>query len=73
MLLQENYYPAILFSFSRRECESNALMLEKLSMNTEDEQNLVQTVFDNALVSLSEEDRNVKFPLTYDCIPLILL
>ncbi|KMS70538.1 hypothetical protein BVRB_034120, partial [Beta vulgaris subsp. vulgaris] len=62
MLVQQNYHPAILFSFSRRECESNAMKLGNLCMNTPEEQNLVQTVFDNALESLSEEDRNVTMP-----------
>eukprot|EP00474_Spongospora_subterranea_P009620 CRZ10078.1 hypothetical protein [Spongospora subterranea] len=59
MLVQQNYYPAIVFSFSRRECEAHAITLTNLNMNSEQEQALVQEVFDNALSSLSEEDRSL--------------
>lgn len=60
MLVDQNYFPAIIFSFSRRECEAQALKLNaSLDMNTAEEKKLVQEVFDNALASLSEEDRTV--------------
>ncbi|CAG8514485.1 10452_t:CDS:10 [Funneliformis caledonium] len=59
MIMQNDFYPAIIFSFGKRECENNALQMGKVTLNNEEEQSLVQQVFDNALETLSEEDRNL--------------
>ncbi|RIA97496.1 rRNA-processing arch domain-containing protein [Glomus cerebriforme] len=59
MIMQNDFYPAIIFSFGKRECENNALQMGKVTLNNEDEQGLVQQVFNNAIETLSEEDRNL--------------
>lgn len=33
MVMMKNYHPVIVFSFSKRECESNALQMSKLDFN----------------------------------------
>ena len=33
MIMQREYYPAIVFSFSKRECEALALQMSKLDFN----------------------------------------
>ncbi|OMJ30233.1 ATP-dependent RNA helicase mtr4 [Smittium culicis] len=69
MIMVKNYNPVIIFSFSKRECESLALQMSKLDFNSEDEKNLVGEVFSNAISSLSEEDR--KLPQIEHIIPLL--
>ncbi|OLY78068.1 ATP-dependent RNA helicase mtr4 [Smittium mucronatum] len=69
MIMVKNYNPVIVFSFSKRDCESLALQMSKLDFNSEDEKNLVNEVFTNAISSLSEEDR--KLPQIEHIIPLL--
>ncbi|KAJ3184745.1 ATP-dependent RNA helicase mtr4 [Irineochytrium annulatum] len=57
MIMMKNYHPVIVFSFSKRECESNALQLSKLDFNDETERNMVHSVFTNAIQCLGEDDR----------------
>ncbi|RGB27606.1 dead-box family helicase [Rhizophagus diaphanus] len=59
MIMQNDFYPAIIFSFGKRECENNALQMGKVTLNNEEEQELVQQVFKNAIETLSEDDRNL--------------
>ncbi|KAK6535136.1 ATP-dependent RNA helicase mtr4 [Orbilia ellipsospora] len=59
MIMIKNYNPVIVFSFSKRECENHALQMSKLAFNDEEEKNLVGRVFDNAISSLSEEDKEL--------------
>ena len=54
--------PCIVFSFSKKECETYALQMAKLDFNSEDEKAVVEQVFLNAMEALSEEDK-VWFPL----------
>ncbi|KAG0056833.1 Exosome RNA helicase MTR4 [Gryganskiella cystojenkinii] len=56
MIQVKNYYPVIVFSFSKRECEALALETTKMKFNSESESKLVDEVFTNAVSSLSEED-----------------
>jgi ATP-dependent RNA helicase DOB1 len=44
LLQQKKWMPIICFSFSRRECEQNALNLSNTSLNDEKEQELVVDV-----------------------------
>jgi ATP-dependent RNA helicase DOB1 len=59
MILEKNFQPVIVFSFNRAGCESLAKGLSKLVLNTDIEQKNVMTIFNNAIGSLSEEDRNL--------------
>lgn len=69
MIMQKNYNPVIVFSFSKRECESHALKLSKLDFNFSEEVDMVNKIFNNAMSSLSEEDR--KLPQISHLLPLL--
>ena len=57
MIMERNFAPVIIFSFSKKECEAYALQMAKLDLNTPEEKKLVDEVFENAMMVLSEEDR----------------
>jgi ATP-dependent RNA helicase DOB1 len=57
------------FSFSKRECEENAIQVSKLDFNTEQEKEMVKSVYTNAIMSLSEADRTL--PQIEHLLPLL--
>lgn len=57
--MERKFQPVIVFSFSRRECEHNAMSMSKLDFNSEEEKDAVEQVFRNAILCLSEEDRSL--------------
>ncbi|XP_031268188.1 DExH-box ATP-dependent RNA helicase DExH10 [Pistacia vera] len=59
MIMERKFQPVIVFSFSRRECEQHAMSMSKLDFNTPEEKDDVEQVFQNALLCLNEEDRNL--------------
>ncbi|CAA0818719.1 Protein HUA ENHANCER 2 [Striga hermonthica] len=59
MIMERKFQPVIIFSFSRRECEQHAMSMSKLDFNTQEEKNVVEQVFRNAIQCLNEEDRNL--------------
>lgn len=69
MIMVKNYNPVIVFAFSKRECEALALQMSKLEFNTEEEKDMVTTVFTNAINALSEEDRAL--PQIEHILPLL--
>ncbi|KAI9329721.1 rRNA-processing arch domain-containing protein [Obelidium mucronatum] len=69
MIMLKNYHPVIVFAFSKRECESNALQLSKMDFNLEAERDMVQSVFTNAIQSLGEDDRSL--PQIEHILPLL--
>lgn len=69
MIMQKNFNPVIVFSFSKRECESHALKLSKLNFNSSDEVEMIDKIFTNAMSSLSEDDR--KLPQISHILPLL--
>lgn len=69
MIMQRNYDPAIVFSFSKKDCEKYAAQLAKLSLNTEDDKAMVRKVFKNAIDSLNEDDKNL--PQVRSLLPLL--
>jgi ATP-dependent RNA helicase DOB1 len=69
MIMLKGYNPIIVFSFSKRDCEQNALLLAKLEFNSTEEQEMVSNVFTNAINSLSEDDRNL--PQVEHLLPLL--
>ncbi|PVV05142.1 hypothetical protein BB560_000339 [Smittium megazygosporum] len=69
MIMNRNYNPVIVFSFSKRDCESLALQMSRLDFNNDDEKKLTQEVFSNAINSLSEEDREL--PQIEHILPLL--
>ncbi|KAJ3986152.1 rRNA-processing arch domain-containing protein [Lentinula detonsa] len=69
MIMIKNYNPVIVFSFSKRECEANALTMSKFEFNSTDEQKLVTNIFTNAIENLSPDDRNL--PQITQLLPLL--
>ncbi|XP_058472504.1 exosome RNA helicase MTR4 [Solea solea] len=69
MIMERNFQPVIIFSFSKKECEAYALQVAKLDFNTDDEKRLVEEVFSNAVDCLSDEDK--KLPQVEHVLPLL--
>lgn len=69
MIMVKNYNPVIVFSFSKRECETLALQMSQLSFNDDAEKDMVGKVFKNAINSLSEEDQGL--PQIQHILPLL--
>jgi len=69
MIMMKNYNPVIVFSFSKRECESYALQMSSLAFNDESEKAMVGKVFSSAIEMLSEEDRAL--PQIQHILPLL--
>jgi ATP-dependent RNA helicase DOB1 len=69
MIMKKNYHPVIVFSFSKKGCESNALQLSKMDFNDESEKDLVKSVFENAVQSLGDDDRTL--PQIEHLLPLL--
>ncbi|ROI48961.1 Superkiller viralicidic activity 2-like 2 [Anabarilius grahami] len=69
MIMERNFQPVIIFSFSKKECEAYALQVAKLDFNTDDEKKLVEEVFSNATDCLSDEDK--KLPQVEHVLPLL--
>ncbi|CAO1614210.1 unnamed protein product [Sympodiomycopsis kandeliae] len=69
MIMLKNNNPVIVFAFSKRECESLALQMSKLEFNTDEEKDMVSTVFKNAIGALSEEDQAL--PQIEHILPLL--
>lgn len=69
MIMERNFAPVIIFSFSKKECEAYALQMSKLDFNQPEEKKLVDEVFENAISILSEEDREL--PQVVSVLPLL--
>lgn len=69
MIMERNFHPVIVFSFSRRDCEALAMQMAKLEFNNDEEQELVDKVFKNAIASLNDEDQDL--PQITAILPLL--
>uniref|UniRef100_A0A8C7SIG7 RNA helicase n=1 Tax=Oncorhynchus mykiss TaxID=8022 RepID=A0A8C7SIG7_ONCMY len=69
MIMERNFQPVIIFSFSKKECEAYALQVSKLDFNTDEEKKLVEEVFNNAIDCLSDDDK--KLPQVEHVLPLL--
>ncbi|XP_010533059.1 PREDICTED: DExH-box ATP-dependent RNA helicase DExH10-like isoform X2 [Tarenaya hassleriana] len=69
MIMERKFQPVIIFSFSRRECEQHALSMSKLDFNTDEEKEVVEQVFNNAILCLNEDDRSL--PAIEQMLPLL--
>lgn len=59
LLMLQNYNPAIIFSFSRAECEGMALQIREMCLTSPEEQVAISEICHNALMGLTEEDRSM--------------
>lgn len=69
MIYMKRYNPVIVFSFSKRDCESLALKMSKLDFNTDEERAALTKVFENAIDVLPEADREL--PQIRNILPLL--
>lgn len=58
-IMDRQFEPVIVFSFSRKDCEAMALQMSKLDFSNDDERTNIAQVFDNAVASLNEEDQDL--------------
>ena len=68
-VMRKELDPVIVFAFSKRDCEANALQMNKLDFNTDEEKTTVEAVFSNAIDSLNDDDR--KLPQIEHVLPLL--
>lgn len=69
MIMERNYDPVIVFSFSKKECESLGMEMSTLDLTDEAEKKLIDGIFWNAMDCLSVEDR--KLPQISRILPLL--
>ncbi|EFA01232.2 exosome RNA helicase MTR4 isoform X1 [Tribolium castaneum] len=69
MIMERNFAPVIVFSFSKKDCEVFAMQMTKLDFNTTAEKHLVDEVFNNAMDVLSDDDRHL--PQVENLLPLL--
>ncbi|KAF6806630.1 ATP-dependent RNA helicase mtr4 [Colletotrichum sojae] len=69
MIMQKSFHPVIIFNFSKKEVENLALQISHFQFNNDSEQAMVKTVFNNAIQSLSEADREL--PQIQNLLPLL--
>lgn len=69
MIIQRQYDPVILFSFSKRECEFLAMQMAKMDLNGDDEKVNIETIFWSAMDLLSDDDK--KLPQVSNMLPLL--
>lgn len=69
VIMERDLKPAIIFSFSKRECEAYALGLNKFDYTSGEEKDLIQSTFENAIQTLSDEDREL--PMISNVLPLL--
>ncbi|KAK6915835.1 rRNA-processing arch domain, partial [Dillenia turbinata] len=59
MIIQRQYDPVILFSFSKRECELLAMQMARMDLNEDDEKVNIETIFWSAMDMLSDDDKKL--------------
>ncbi|ESQ29526.1 hypothetical protein EUTSA_v10023236mg [Eutrema salsugineum] len=69
MIIQRQYDPVILFSFSKKECEALAMQMSKMDLNSDDEKDIVDTIFTSAIDMLSDDDK--KLPQVSNILPIL--
>ncbi|XP_010533964.1 PREDICTED: DExH-box ATP-dependent RNA helicase DExH9 [Tarenaya hassleriana] len=69
MIITRQYDPVILFSFSKKECEALAMQMSKMDLNNDDEKDLVEAIFTNAIDGLSDDDK--KLPQVVNILPIL--
>lgn len=69
LIMDRGLDPCIIFSFSKKDCETYALQMSRMDFNTEEEKLLIEQVFINAMESLSEDDKTL--PQIVTILPLL--
>ena len=69
LIMERNLDPCIVFSFSKKDCETYAMQMAKLDFNNDEEKALVEQVFLNAMEALSQDDQQL--PQVQTILPLL--
>lgn len=69
LIIDRQLDPCIIFSFSKKDCESYALQTARLDFNNAEEKALVERVFLNAMDALSDDDKAL--PAVQTILPLL--
>eukprot|EP00281_Chroomonas_sp_CCMP1168_P026083 CAMPEP_0206231902 /NCGR_PEP_ID=MMETSP0047_2-20121206/11100_1 /ASSEMBLY_ACC=CAM_ASM_000192 /TAXON_ID=195065 /ORGANISM="Chroomonas mesostigmatica_cf, Strain CCMP1168" /LENGTH=665 /DNA_ID=CAMNT_0053655543 /DNA_START=40 /DNA_END=2037 /DNA_ORIENTATION=- len=67
--MQMELYPCIAFAFGKRDTETLANSLKSIDFTTDDEKASIETIYNSAMASLSEDDR--KLPAVEALVPLL--
>jgi len=59
LVIERKYDPVIVFSFSKKEVEGYAMAMTKFDMTSEEEKQTIITLYENAMSSLSTDDREL--------------
>eukprot|EP01071_Lankesteria_metandrocarpae_P009610 Lankesteria_metandrocarpae@DN5225_c0_g1_i3.p1 len=66
---ERKFTPLIIFAFSKKEVEANAMSMKKVDLTVVEEKELIEEIFNNATATLSEEDRSL--PQIQQILPLL--
>lgn len=66
---EQDLNPAIVFNFSKHDCEELANSLSKTDLTTDDEKELIETIYINAMMTLSTEDQEL--PQIVKMLPIL--
>merc|ERR1711871_576845 len=69
LIMERELDPCMVFSFSKKDCESYALQMSRFDFTTDEEKDLIEQVFLNALEALTEDDR--RLPQVETILPLL--
>jgi ATP-dependent RNA helicase DOB1 len=69
MVMDNKFFPCIIFSFSKKEVENLALQASRQDFNTEEEKKMIVKIFSSALESLSDDDK--RLPAVESMLPLL--
>ena len=69
LVVENHFEPAIIFAFSKKECEGHAISLSKFDLTSEEEKQKVEYIFTSAIAMLSEDDRNL--PMIQNVFPML--
>lgn len=68
VIMERNYEPVIVFAFSKKVCEQLATKITA-DYNSPEEANMVSTIFNNAIDTLSDEDKQL--PQVVSILPML--
>ena len=69
LIAKNQLSPCIIFSFSKREVESNALTQASMDLTTEEEKKSIEEVYKNAISTLNDDDQNL--PMVVNILSII--
>ena len=69
MVIEKKYDPVIVFSFSKKEVEAYAMSMTKFDLTNEEEKQTIETLYQNAMSSLSTDDREL--PQIKQMVPIL--